>query len=166
MSRAHVATSDCSPPPSTNRGAAMTEGEQGGPLAFGVHWLAATVQADSGLDVRTVLGFISEELRGADWTSTDRGVSGYTKTYKTLFGLRIYINDSRPEMGIHMIADGDCCEALGIGHLKRIFLGLQMRATRIDLAIDRYQDGKMVEHWAVMDNRGLVQQLGPTPAPL
>ena len=31
--------------------------------------------------------------------------------------------------------------------------------------IDRYQDGKVVEHWAQMDMMGLMQQLGAIPTP-
>ena len=105
-------------------------------LVFGVHWLAATVPVETGLDLDTVLAYIRGELHGADWSIRDRGVSGYTMTYETLFGLRVYANEDRPEMGIHMIADGDCCDAIGIECLRRIYVGLQMRATRIDLAVD------------------------------
>lgn len=105
-------------------------------LVVGIHWLAATVPFESELDVQTVLGFIGEELQGASWTVLDHGVNGYTKRYTTLFGLRVYVNPSRPEMGIHMIADGECCDAIGFNHLRRICMGLQMRATRMDLAVD------------------------------
>jgi len=31
--------------------------------------------------------------------------------------------------------------------------------------IDRYEDGKLVEHWSHMDTMGLMQQLGVIPTP-
>ncbi len=33
------------------------------------------------------------------------------------------------------------------------------------LDIDRFEDGKIVEHWANLDNLGLMQQLGVIPPP-
>ncbi len=137
MSRPRTAAADRrSLPPSTNRGAVLTAPSPEDDLLFGVHWLAATVPVETEIDLDTVLAYIRGELHGADWSIRDRGVSGYTVTYETLFGLRVHANEDRPEMGIHLIADGDCCDAIGIECLRRIYVGLQMRATRIDLAVD------------------------------
>ena len=121
------------PPPFTKRGAALTD-EAGDKqeLEVGIHWLAATTmwkEAD-------VLRFVSATLGGADFEVIERGVSGYTRTYKTLYGLRLFTNDERPEMGIHMIADGDACESIGYDALMLIFNAVEMKATRLDLAVD------------------------------
>jgi len=33
------------------------------------------------------------------------------------------------------------------------------------IAIDRFEDGKSVEHWEIFDQMGLMQQLGVVPVP-
>lgn len=121
---------------------------------------------DTELAIDTILGYISAELGGADWTTFDRGVNGYTKTYKTLFGLRVFENPERPEMGVHLIADGECCDAIGLEHLRRIYLGLQMRATRIDLAVDHcaYQPADLRDEW-YRDNVRTACKPARTPLP-
>jgi hypothetical protein len=63
-------------PPSTNRGAVLTPAPPDLPLTCGVHWLAATIPEETGVDLQLALDFISEELYGADWSTYERGVNG------------------------------------------------------------------------------------------
>lgn len=101
-------------------------------LAAGVHWFAATTTRP----VDDVLGFLSETFGGADFTHRPSGVSGYTHTYTTIYGLRVYENPDRPEMGVHLIADGTASESMGLEALQLIYHGLEMRPSRVDVAID------------------------------
>ncbi len=138
----------------TKRGAVLTSTQerasQAQDLEVGIHWLAATTQV---LDIDHVLDFIAETLDGADFEVIESGVSGYTRTYKTLYNLRIFINEKRPEMGVHMIADGHACESLGYNHLQMLFLGMQMKATRLDLATDNcpFTPAELQREW-IEDN--------------
>lgn len=151
MNRTPVSrTVDRRTPPCTNRGAVLTPGiSRSVDTQVGIHWLSATIPLEAEISLEDALGFISVELCGADWSSYDRGANGYTKTFKTAFGLRLLANDQRPEMGFHMIADGECCGALGAQHLRNIILGLKMRATRLDLAADncRFTADQVRDEW-------------------
>lgn len=131
MSRASFTPVGRRAPPSTKRGAELT-GERGQAPTAGIHWYAATAMRPTD----DVLGFISETFHGADFTVMDRGVSGYTRTFTTIYGLRVFENPDRPEMGVHVIADGEAAEAMGHAKLQLIHFGLDMQPTRIDVALD------------------------------
>ena len=102
-----------------------------------------------------VLGFLSSTLHGADFTVRDSGVNGYTKTYTTLYGLRVYTNQERPEMGTHIIADGNACESLGYKLIQFIYHGLLLRLSRLDLAVDHcpFTPEELHKHWLKDDVR-------------
>lgn len=136
-------------PPSTKRGAVLTTDARDAGLELGIHWLSGTVPPRAELAVDDVLAFVSLQLEGADWEVLDRGLNGYTSTYRTAFGVRVLTNDSRPEMGIHLIIDGEACEALGYQRLRSIFRGLPLRASRIDLALDNcpFQPRTLKDEW-------------------
>ncbi len=54
------------------------------------------------------------------------------------------------------------------GTMKGRFLGMPAtgkQATWIEVHISRFKDGKVVEHWAVVDQFSMAQQLGLIPAP-
>ncbi len=114
------------PPLSTKRGAALTDRTQGEQeLTASIHWLAATTTGKEA----DVLGFVSATLGGADFETSERGVSGYTRTYRTIYGLRLFVNDERPEMGLHMIADGHACESIGYDALRMIYNTLELSSS-------------------------------------
>ena len=49
------------------------------------------------------------------------------------------------------------------------FLGIPPTGKEVrmsGIAIHRVKDGKMVEHWAMVDGMSLLQQLGAIPAPV
>ena len=129
--RDHAVAASHRPPPSTKRGVELTSEEAAVPTA-GLHWYAATTMRT----IDDVLGFISETFCGSDFTVLDHGVNGYTRTHTTIYGLRIFDNPGRSEMGVHIIADGDATEAIGHSRLQLIHFGLEMRPTRVDVALD------------------------------
>ncbi len=54
------------------------------------------------------------------------------------------------------------------GTMKGGFLGMPAtgkQATWSEVHISRFKDGKVVEHWAAVDQFGMAQQLGLIPAP-
>ena len=69
-----------------------------------------------------------------------------------------------------VIAEGDRIvqRATGSGTMKGEFLGMPATgksATWSEMHIVRLKDGKIVEHWATVDQLGMLQQLGLAPAP-
>lgn len=69
-----------------------------------------------------------------------------------------------------VIAEGDRVvqRATASGTMKGEFLGMPATgksATWSEIHIVRVQDGKIVEHWASVDQLGMLQQLGLAPAP-
>jgi steroid delta-isomerase-like uncharacterized protein len=68
------------------------------------------------------------------------------------------------------ITEGDKVAILVTGHgtMKGAFLGLPATgksATWQEIHFGRYKNGKLVEHWANVDQLGMLQQLGLAPAP-
>lgn len=91
-------------------------------------------------------------------------------------GLKAFITMIREafseiEMSIEDItADDDKVWARLKAHVNNTgpFMGMPptgKRATFEIIDICRYADGKLVEHWGVTDNLGMMQQLGVIPAP-
>lgn len=69
-----------------------------------------------------------------------------------------------------MIAEGDRVvgRATASGTHEGDFLGIPAtgkHATWSEIHIGRLVDGRFVEHWAIVDQLGLMQQLGAIPAP-
>jgi steroid delta-isomerase-like uncharacterized protein len=69
-----------------------------------------------------------------------------------------------------VIAEGDRVvqRATASGTMKGDFLGMPATgksATWAEIHIVRVNDGKIVEHWASVDQLGMLQQLGLAPAP-
>ncbi|HEX6385062.1 MAG TPA: ester cyclase, partial [Anaerolineae bacterium] len=69
-----------------------------------------------------------------------------------------------------MIAEGDkvVARVTLTGTHRGEFLGIPPTGKQVEVStidIIRVADGKMVEHWGVTDNLGMMQQLGVVPAP-
>ena len=69
-----------------------------------------------------------------------------------------------------MVAEGDkvVCRFTGRGTHKGEFLGIaatDKQATLTGIVISRIEGGKIVEEWEVIDNLGVMQQLGAIPTP-
>jgi predicted ester cyclase len=91
-------------------------------------------------------------------------------------GVKIFaaaVRQAFPDLEItidHAIAEGDLV-ALHItasGTMQGEFVGMPpsgKHATWNAVHIDRISDGKIVEHWIVQDQLGMLQQLGFIPAP-
>ncbi|HLE72793.1 MAG TPA: ester cyclase [Anaerolineales bacterium] len=68
------------------------------------------------------------------------------------------------------IAEGDTVvhRLTGRGTMQGEFLGMPptgKQATWQEIHIGRFEDGKIAEHWATVDQMGMLQQLGLMPAP-
>ena len=69
-----------------------------------------------------------------------------------------------------MLADGDrvATRMTWTGTHQGEFMGIPPTGKRISIqVIDfvRFADGRFAEHWGLMDNMGMMQQLGAIPAP-
>ena len=91
-------------------------------------------------------------------------------------GLKLFVKALRsafPDLKITInfeVAEGDLVVAHGTttGTMKGEFAGMPPNgksATWNAIHITRVKDGKIVEHWAVQDNLGMLQQLGFMPMP-
>ncbi len=91
------------------------------------------------------------------------GFKQYLATFRTAFpDFRYTIDDT--------IAEGDKVVArlTGQGTMKGTFAGMPAtgkHASWSEIHINRFKDGKIVEHWGTVDQAGLLQQLGVTPTP-
>ena len=94
------------------------------------------------------------------------GVEGFTAFF-TAFRAAF------PDLHYHIedvVAEGDRVvqRAMAHGTMKGDFLGMPAtgkNATWSEMHIVRVKDGKIVEHWANVDQLGMLQQLGLAPAP-
>ena len=71
---------------------------------------------------------------------------------------------------IRQIAEGDwvVTHIRSTGTMKGDFMGMKATGTSATweaIHVARLRDGKIVEHWSVQDNLGMLQQLGLAPAP-
>jgi steroid delta-isomerase-like uncharacterized protein len=91
-------------------------------------------------------------------------------------GLKLFVTALRsafPDLKITIdfeVTEGDLVVAYGTttGTMKGEFAGMPpsgKTATWDAIHITRVKDGKIVEHWAVQDNLGMLQQLGVIPMP-
>jgi len=102
------------------------------PPEVSLHWLTATTRK---VTLTDAVAFISDRL-GHGPRVHQRGLMGYTVTFEWAGGLKLLVNEKRPEMGLCLLADGNACEFYGLSILAYIYQALQFRATRIDLAVD------------------------------
>ena len=101
-------------------------------ISCSLHWLSATARETNIIDAAAFVG----DYLGCQPVIKDKGLNGYTSTWEFYGGLRLLDNEKRPEMGVHMIADGETCETLGLEKLSYIYQALQMTASRCDVAAD------------------------------
>ncbi len=91
------------------------------------------------------------------------GFKQFTTSFRAAFpDLRYTIDDE--------IAEGDKVvqRVTGHGTMKGAFAGMPATnkyATWSEIHISRLKDGKIVEHWATVDQLGMLQQLGHAPMP-
>lgn len=140
------------PPPPTNRGAVNTSPpasnhllDGSNPLTVSLHWLTATSLETSAVDAAA---FLSDYLDHMP-EHRESGQMGYTETYAWAGGLKLYDNPKRPEMGVCMVASGDACEYYGFDRLSHVYQSLQLKATRVDIAVDEcpFEPELLRKHW-------------------
>ena len=94
---------------------------------------------------------------------TIEGIKGYITMFRAAFpDLHYTLEDS--------IAEGDRVvqRATAHGTMKGDFMGMPASgrsATWSEIHITRYENGKAIEHWAVVDQLGMLAQLGFAQAP-
>lgn len=90
--------------------------------------------------------------------------------FKIFFGA---LRSAFPDFHYHnddTLADGDKAiqRLTGHGTMQGSLMGMPAtgkHAEWTEIHIGRFQDGKLVEHWAVVDQLGMLQQLGLVPTP-
>ena len=115
---------------------------------------------------------VVDELSGANFVDhqappgvppTIEGIKGYITMFRAAFpDLHYTLEDS--------IAEGDRVvqRATAHGTMKGDFMGMPASgksATWSEIHITRYENGKAIEHWAVVDQLGMLAQLGFAQAP-
>ena len=115
---------------------------------------------------------VIDELSGANFVDhqappgvppTVDGIKGYITMFRAAFpDLHYTLEDS--------IAEGDRVVQRTTAHgtMKGDFMGMPASgksATWSEIHITRYDNGKAVEHWAVVDQLGMLAQLGFAQAP-
>lgn len=112
-------------PPFGNTGASVTE--------VGVHWLAGV----SRLPAARVLSVV-EAVTGEGRSERPRGALGYARRFEV--GRVVVLTEGQgPQsgaMGCHVEVTGEGCEELGLAGLVELYQELQLRASRVDLAVD------------------------------
>ena len=116
-------------PPVGNTGATLTDSS----VEPSVHWLSGTTNHETlrVLEVCTA-------LTGSDVEVRPRGRLGYARQY-VIGGLVVLADGQGPQaaaMGCHVEASGVVCEELGLSRLADLYRHLELRASRIDLAVD------------------------------
>jgi len=115
---------------------------------------------------------VIDELSGANFVDhqappgvppTVEGIKGYITMFRAAFpDLHYTIEDS--------IAEGDRVVQRTTAHgtMKGDFMGMPASgksATWSEIHITRFENGKAIEHWAVVDQLGMLAQLGFAQAP-
>lgn len=95
-----------------------------------MHWLRGTTKAD--LD--SVLGAVVREI-GESVVVLDGSNHGYREGYQ-VGPVKVYHHQERSDMGVCVEFTGEACEELGPVRVGRLHVGLGLRASRFDLAID------------------------------
>lgn len=114
---------------------------------------------------------VISEIQGSGYTEHQptppgfpTGLEGY-KQFATTF--RAAFPDYRYNVD-DVIAEGDkvVTRITGQGTMKGAFAGMtatNKHASWSEIHISRFKDGKIVEHWGIVDQTGMLQQLGVTP---
>jgi phage replication initiation protein len=106
-------------------------GDTGVEVTAGLHWYrGVTTQHDIGHVLDVV-----REVVGDEPVFIGSGRYGYTERW--LVGqVQVMEHPDRSDMGVLVEADGAACDALGAAGVARIALSLELRASRLDLALD------------------------------
>ncbi|HLF77911.1 MAG TPA: ester cyclase [Dehalococcoidia bacterium] len=115
------------------------------------------------IDSLIVDNFVEHEELPPDMPAGKEGV-------KALFSM---LRGAFPDLQVaidHMVAEGDLVSAFVVfkGTHKGDFMGIPATGKPVSINVSdllRFQNGKIVEHWGIMDNAGLMQQLGIGGAP-
>lgn len=120
-------------PPVGNTGASVTAEGPEVEVGVGVHWLAGRSLVPSA----AVLSAVSE-IAGAGVEEMPRGNLGYRTQYRV--GPVVVLTDGMgPQaetMGTHIEVTGAGCEELGYAKLRELWHVVQLRVSRVDLAVD------------------------------
>ena len=114
-----------------------------------------------------------DELVSADYVDRDEPLPGFPPTrdgFKMFVpAFRTAFPDLRYEI-VRQLQDGD----VHVGHvtvegtMQGDFAGMPATGKHAkwqEIHIGRFKNGKLVEHWSVQDQLGMMQQLGLAPAP-
>jgi DNA relaxase NicK len=124
----------------------------------GVDYLRGTTKS---FTVWDVVGYISE-LTGEGVEVQDGGLSGYTRSF-WLGPVRVMDNPAREEMGVNVLCGGEACEFLGLERVASVYLGLQLKASRIDIKADNcaFTPADLQREWMRDNVRTLAQKPNP-----
>ena len=120
-------------PPLGNTGASVTTEEVQRGVEVGVHWLAGRSLVPS----VAVLSAVSE-IVGAGVQEMPRGNLGYRTQYR-VGPVVVLMDGTGPQaesMGSHIEVTGSGCEELGYAKLRELWHVVQLRVSRVDLAVD------------------------------
>jgi steroid delta-isomerase-like uncharacterized protein len=115
---------------------------------------------------------VAEELIGDDFVDRTAG-PGEAGTKEEAIQWFDYVWQALPDFSVqikHQIAEGDKVATLKTfsGTHQGEFMGIPPTGSRVSFDVFdllRVRDGKVVEHWNVVDMAGLLQQLGAMPHP-
>jgi DNA relaxase NicK len=134
-------------PPPCNTGVLITHNrlqphEQ--PLTVHVDYLRGTTS----LPLDTVLWALASTLPDSEVTVLDRAFFGYARAYD-MSGVTIMDNPDRPEMGVCIDISGSTCQELGYSILNTLYWTADLKATRVDLALDYcpFTPATLEKHW-------------------
>lgn len=102
----------------------------GAEVTTGVHWLRGTTS----LGRDAVLAWLASRL-GESVVVLERGAYGYSEGYG-VGGVRVLASESRPDMGVCVDVTGTGCEELGLRRLAELRSALELRVSRLDVAVD------------------------------
>lgn len=108
--------------------------------------------------------FVDHQQAAPGFPTGPEGFKQYLTAFRTAFPDFHYTIDDQ-------IAEGDkvVSRMTGQGTMKGSFAGMSAtgkHATWSEIHISRFTNGKVVEHWGTVDQVGMLQQLGVTPAPM
>lgn len=86
------------------------------------------------LDADSVLGWLAGEL-GESVVVLPYGFKGYRQGWQ-VGPVKVSAHDERPEMGVCIDIQGEGCEELGVQRLAEMWRELELRLSRLDLALD------------------------------
>lgn len=112
-------------PPSSNTGVLITDH-----IESSVHWLTGTTVQH----VDSVLSWLARTL-SESVEVLSKTVNGYSLAWR-VGPVTVATNPARVDMRTYINIDGSGCEELGLARLAAILAGLEVRASRLDLAFD------------------------------